>query len=84
MSFDDGQIKIEKCPVCKKSHEYGLEYIIKAVQAFLTPEKEVDEVITRVDTVFICPKKDKEFEQMVVVLHRIYERVDAVNSKIID
>ncbi len=84
MSFDDGQIKIEKCPVCNKSHEYGLEYIKKAVQAFLTPEKEVDEVITRVDTVFTCPKNDKEFEEVVIVLHRIYERVDAVNSKLKD
>ena len=79
--FDDGPMKMEKCPVCESGHEYTMSIVKRPVQAYLTPDKETDEVITRVDTSFVCPDREKEFEKIVVVVHRIYERIDQVTSE---
>ena len=82
MNFDDGTLKVNKCPACSKSHEYDLQFIRKPVMAYLTPNKETDEVVTRVDTLFSCPIKGEEFSEVVTVLHRLYERIDGVNSRL--
>lgn len=81
MIFDDGPMKMEECPVCSKSHEFNMSIVRKPVMAYLTPDKETDEVITRVDTSFTCPDNKEEFEKTVVVVHRIYERIDTVSSE---
>lgn len=82
MSFDDGCLKVKKCPVCSGSHEYDLEFIRKPIMAYLTPDKETDEVVTRVETMFPCPVKGDDFMEVVTVLHRIYERIDGVNPRL--
>lgn len=84
MSFDDGRLKFEKCPVCSGCHEYALEFIRRPVMAYLTPGKETDDVVTKVDVLFSCHEKGEDFKEAVTVYHRLYERIDSVNSKLIE
>ncbi len=81
MNFDDGRLKINKCPVCSSSHDYDLEINRKLLHISITPGTETDDYFTKMEVSFGCIGKDKDFVSEVSIPHRINERVLSVNTR---
>ena len=81
MSFDDGRLKIEKCPLCSLSHDYDIELTRKPLHIPITPGTETDDYWARMEVSFKCPGKEKEFVSEVSIPHRINERVLTVDTR---
>jgi hypothetical protein len=81
MSYDDGVLKIKKCPLCSSSHDYNFRREIKPLAIPISPGYEVDDYWARVEVSFECPGKKEEFVSEVAVPHRVNERILKVDTK---
>jgi hypothetical protein len=76
-------VVFEECPVCGGYHEYDLQVLRKPVPGIMLPPEYDDECLhATFQTLFTCPEKGEDFEAVVAVEHRMYERVDEVTSKL--
>jgi len=86
MSIDDDYVDyvvVEKCPLCENYHEYFLKVTRKPVPGIVLPPEYSDECIHHSwETTFMCPIKNEEYQLIVNIEHRIYERIDDVDSKL--
>jgi hypothetical protein len=83
MNFDDGRVTIKECPCCTEVHEYDIQLITKAMQVMLTDNKEADKCSTPIEGKYICPKTNEEFEHEVNVIHRFYEMLRGIETRIV-
>ncbi len=84
MHFDDGRVQIEECPLCTEAHEYDIHLITKPIQVTLTDNKEADRCSTPIVGKYICPRTNGEFEYEVNVIHRFYEMLRGIETKIVE
>jgi hypothetical protein len=76
-------VVVEVCPLCENYHEYYLKVTRKPIPGIALPPEYDDESIRfSWETTFHCPVKDEDYKLIVDVEHRIYERVDDVESKL--
>ena len=83
MDFDDGRVRIEECPCCLEVHEYDVKLITKPMQVMLTDNKEADKCSTPIEGKYLCPKTNEEFEHEVNVIHRFYEMLRGIETRIV-
>jgi hypothetical protein len=84
MHFDDGRVIIEECPLCQGIHEYDIHLTTKAMTVTLTDNKEADRCSTPIEGKYLCPKTNQEFEQEVNVVHRFYEMLRGIDTKLVE
>ncbi len=84
MHFDDGRVKIEECPLCQGVHEYDIQLTTKAMHVTLTDNKEADRCSTPIEGKYHCPKTNEEFEQEVNVIHRFYEMLRGIETRLVE
>ena len=76
-------VAVECCPLCGEFHEYYLKVTRKAVQGITLPPEYDDECMRHSwETTFHCPIKDEDYMLIVDIEHRIYERIDDVDTKL--
>ena len=74
---------VEECPLCGGYHEYYLKVTRKPVPGVMLPPEYDDECIKRTwETTLQCPVKNEEYKIVVTIEHRMYERIDEVESKL--
>jgi len=84
MHFDDGRVRIEECPLCQEVHEYDIHLITKPIQVTLTDNKEADRCSTPIEGKYCCPRTNEEFEFEVNVIHRFYEMLRGIETKLVE
>ena len=84
MQFDDGRVKIEECPLCLGIHEYDVHLITKPIQITLSDNQEADRCSSAITGTYICPEVNQEFEQEVNVVHRFYEMLRDMKTKLVE
>ena len=84
MSFDDGRVQIGECPCCMGVHEYDVKLITKPMQVMLTDNKEADKCSTPIPGTYICPKPKEEYEHEVNVIHRFYEMLRGIETRVVE
>ncbi len=66
-----------------KDDEYYLKVTRKPVQGITLPPEYSDEcMLFSWETTFLCPVKNEEYKLIVNLEHRVYERIDDVESKL--
>jgi len=83
MNFDDGRVTISVCPCCTEVHEYDIQLTTKPMQVVLTDNKEADKCSTPITGTYLCPNTNEEFEQEVDVIHRFYEMLRGIDTRIV-
>ena len=83
MNYDDGRVRIDECPLCLETHEYDVQLITKAMQCTLSDNQEADRCGTPTTASYYCPNMKKEFEQEVVAIHRAYEFVRDMKTRLV-
>lgn len=81
MSFDDGRLKVNKCPICSSSHEYDIKITRKPLQIDVPQGTEDQDFYTKMEVPFKCVGKNKDFVSEMSIPHRINERVLSVNTR---
>ena len=81
MSYEDGVLKIKKCPLCSLSHDYNFRKDIKPLAIPISPGYEVDDYWARVEVSFECPGNGEDFISEIAVPHRVNERILKVDTK---
>lgn len=84
MNYDDGRVKIVECPLCSEVHEYDVHLITKPMQVVLTDNREADRMSSPITAKYYCPCKDEEFEQEVNVIHRFYEMLRDMKTRLVE
>ena len=84
MQFDDGRVRIEECPLCLGVHEYDVHLITRPIQVTLTDNQEADRCSTPIEGKYRCPKANEEFEYEVNVVHRFYEMLRGIETKLVE
>ena len=84
MQFDDGRVRIEECPLCLGVHEYDVHLVTKPMQGILTDNQEEDRCATPITGTYLCPRTNQEFEQEVEVIHRTYEFLRDMKTKLVE
>jgi len=86
MNNDDDYVDyvvVENCPLCDNYHEYFLKVTRKPVQGIALPPEYNDECLRfSWETTFHCPVKDEDYQLLVDIEHRMYERIDDVDSRL--
>ncbi|MBN2720320.1 MAG: hypothetical protein JXR72_04370 [Proteobacteria bacterium] len=86
MSTDDeycDYVAVEECPLCGGFHEYYLKVTRKGVPGIQMPPEYDDECMKHTwETTFHCPVKDEDFKLLVDIEHRLYERIDDVDTRL--
>jgi hypothetical protein len=84
MQFDDGRVRIEECPLCLGVHEYDIHLITRPIQITLSDNQEADRCSSPITGTYLCPKTNQEFEQEVQVIHRFYEMLRDMKTKLVE
>jgi len=84
MQFDDGRVRIDECTLCQGVHEYDIHLITRPMQVTLTDNKEADRCSTPITGTYLCPSMNQEFEQEVYVIHRFYEMLRGIKTKLVE
>jgi hypothetical protein len=86
MSVEDDYLDyvvVEECPLCENYHEYHLKVTRKPVPGITLPPEYDDECMRHTwEVTFLCPVKNEEYQLLVDIEHRIYERIDDVETKV--
>lgn len=86
MKMDDeylDYVAVEECPLCGEFHEYYLKVTRKPIPGITLPPEYDDECMRfSWETTFHCPVKKEDYQLLVDVEHRMYERVDDVSTKL--
>jgi hypothetical protein len=65
-------------------HEYDVHLITKSMHVTLSDNQEADRAATPIVSKYYCPKMDKEFEQEVSVIHRAYEFLRDMKTRLVE
>ena len=84
MKFDDGRVKVDECPLCLGTHEYDVHLVTKPMQVTLSDNQEADHCATPIVATYLCPRTNQEFEQEVDVIHRFYEFLRDMKTKLVE
>jgi len=84
MKFDDGRVRIEECPLCMGVHEYDIHLITRPIQITLSDNQEADRCSSPIEGTYFCPSKNEEFELEVNVIHRFYEMLRDIKTKLVE
>lgn len=84
MKYDDGRVKVVECPLCLETHEYDVCLITKPMQVVLSDNQEADRCATPITCTYKCPNTNKEFKQEVSVVHRAYEFLRDMKTKLVE
>jgi hypothetical protein len=80
MDRDNETLKIENCPICSKSHIYGLKvqraYVTKLLTQYDMRERPVAKSYTRY---FICPTKQEKFQATITLFDSSSNRIESVD-----
>ena len=86
MSIDEDYLDyvvVEECPLCENYHEYYLKVTRKPVPGIVLPPEYNDECLRHTwEAVFLCPVKNEEYKLLIDIEHRMYERIDDVETKV--
>ena len=83
MRFDDGRVRVDECPLCLESHEYDVHLVTKPMHVTLSDNQEADRCSTPITATYLCPVMNKEFEQEVSVIHRTYEFLRDMKTRLV-
>lgn len=76
-------VAVEKCPLCEEFHEYYLKVTRKPVVGITLPPEYSDECMRHTwEVTFHCPVQKEDYQLLVDIEHRMYERIEEVLSKL--
>ena len=76
-------VAVEVCPLCEEFHEYYLKVERKPVQGITLPPEYDDECMQYTwEVTFYCPVKKEDYQLLVDLEHRMYERIEDVKTKL--
>lgn len=82
MEYEDGRVTIIECPCCGSNHNYDVHMVHKVMQAGISDGYELDEVSSTIEAKFHCPIKREDFEDTVTVVHRYYEMLRELHTRL--
>ena len=76
-------VAVEVCPLCEEFHEYYLSVERKPVVGITLPPEYPDECMKHTwEVTFHCPVKGEDYQLLVDIEHRMYERIEDVKTKL--
>ena len=84
MKYDDGRVKIAECPLCFEVHEYDVQLITRPMHVTLSDNQEADMCSSPVTAKYFCPNMKKEFEMEVNAVHRFYEMLRGMETRLVE
>ena len=84
MKFDDGRVKVVECPLCYETHEYDVHLVTRSMHVTLSDNQEADRCATPFTATYLCPNTKQEFEQEVSVIHRAYEFLRDMKTRLVE
>ena len=84
MNYDDGRVKVDECPLCSEAHEYDVQLITRHMHVTLSDNQEADMCSSPVTATYLCPNTNKEFEMEVNAVHRFYEMLRGMETRLVE